>query len=508
MWRFEIVGYPLFQRGDVNAFFSLMLDNITNLVIFSMLLATFGFPKEIVYGGMIPGTALGILVGNLMFSYLALRLSKKTGNLNVTAMPLGIDTVSLFGYTLGILVPVWTATGDAVFTWQVGVATIVLTGLIKTIFSLSSGWIKKLFPSAALLGSIAGIALLLIAFIPSMAVFESPIVGMVSMGIIFVFFFGRKREFLGVPGALWAVAAGTAVYYFLLHIDPSISGSHLSGAIYPGLHVPMPVIAPLGAYASAVDYASLIIPFSIANVVGGIDVTESAEAAGDAYDVRSIIFTEGVTTILAGLFGGVLQTTPYIGHPAYKKMGGRVGYSILNGLVVGTCGMFGVFSLIANYLPQQVISPILIFIGIEITAQAFQRSPQHHSAAVAISFIPSVAYLLSITIDQLGIDLRSLSTKAISSIATINLLANGFIVTAMIWGAALASLIDEKPQKVSLFLSLGAIFSLFGLMHSPLEHGALFLPWSINDKTPIYIASAYALLSLLVISSGKGSKEG
>lgn len=51
---------------------------------------------------------------------------------------------------------------------------------------------------------------------------------------------------------------------------------------------------------------------------------------------------------------------PYMGHPAYKKIGGRVGYSILNGLIVGTCGMFGVFSLVANYIPHQVISPVLI----------------------------------------------------------------------------------------------------------------------------------------------------
>jgi AGZA family xanthine/uracil permease-like MFS transporter len=91
-------------------------------------------------------------------------------------------------------------------------------------------------------------------------------------------------------------------------------------------------------------------------------VTESAEAAGDPYDVRLIIFTEGITTFIGGLFGGVLQTTPYIGHPAYKKMGGRAGYTLATGLFIGLGGILGYISFIANYLPVEVVVPILIFI--------------------------------------------------------------------------------------------------------------------------------------------------
>ena len=148
---------------------------------------------------MISGTAIGVLSGNLIFTYLTYRLMKKTGRSDITAMPIGIDTVSLFGYTLGIVVPVYLATNDAEFAWRVGTATIVLSGLIKIILSFSSVWIKRFFPQAALLGSIAGVALLLIAFLPSVSLFKSPIIGSISLGIIFLSFFQRENPSSGFP---------------------------------------------------------------------------------------------------------------------------------------------------------------------------------------------------------------------------------------------------------------------------------------------------------------------
>ena len=190
--------YSWAAKGDVNAFFGLMLDNITNLVILSgLLIGVFNFPEDIVLFKMIPGTAIGILCGNLMFTYIAYRLMKKTGRSDITAMPLGVDTVSLFGYTLGIIAPVYVATKDAEFAWKVGTATIILTGLIKILLSFSSAWIKRLFPQAALLGSIAGVALLLIAFLPTVTLFKSPLVGFISLGIIFLSAFFREEGLFG-----------------------------------------------------------------------------------------------------------------------------------------------------------------------------------------------------------------------------------------------------------------------------------------------------------------------
>src|SRR5690349_15009329 len=92
--------------GDLNAFFGLMLDNVTNLVFLAgILIFTYGFPADVIYNKMFPGTALGVLVGDLIYTWMAFRLAKKTGNPNVTAMPLGLDAPSTIGIAFAVLGP-------------------------------------------------------------------------------------------------------------------------------------------------------------------------------------------------------------------------------------------------------------------------------------------------------------------------------------------------------------------------------------------------------------------
>ncbi len=111
--------------------------------------------------------------------------------------------------------------------------------------------------------------------------------------------------------------------------------------------LPMPVEDWLSWFArsgrEAISYLPVAIPLALATVVGGIDCTESAAAAGDDYPTGQIIATEGLATIVGALFGGVIQSTPYIGHPAYKAMGGRSAYTLATALFVGAAGIFGYF---------------------------------------------------------------------------------------------------------------------------------------------------------------------
>ena len=106
------------SRGDFNAFFGLILDNIAVLLVLLTTITTalpfseqmakgqFGFTQEFVLGHMIPGTALGVLVGDLVYTAMAIRLARRTGRQDVTAMPLGLDTPSTFGMAFLVLLPV------------------------------------------------------------------------------------------------------------------------------------------------------------------------------------------------------------------------------------------------------------------------------------------------------------------------------------------------------------------------------------------------------------------
>src|SRR5690606_38885854 len=131
-------------------------------------------------------------------------------------------------------------------------------------------------------------------------------------------------------------------------------------------------------------------------VVGGINVAESARPAGDDYRTRDVLLVEAVSTLVAGACGGVAQTTPYIGQPAYKQMGARSGYTLLTGLFIGIGGMLGVVSGLVQWLPMAVLAPIIVYVGLGITVQAFESTRREHTIAVALAFLPAVAYLLAI----------------------------------------------------------------------------------------------------------------
>ncbi len=155
------------------------------------------------------------------------------------------------------------------------------------------------------------------------------------------------------------------------------------------------------AGSEAIRYLPVAIPLALATVVGGIDCTESAASVGDEYPTGQIIAAEGFATLVGGLFGGVIQSTPYIGHPAYKAMGARSAYTLATALFVGAAGIFGFFDWIFFFIPKAVIFPILIFVGLEITAQSFHATPVRHYPAVALACVPALAYLAVLSYKQL-----------------------------------------------------------------------------------------------------------
>lgn len=493
----------LFAVGDINAFFGLMLDNMSDLVIMAgILIGVFGMPDDLVLYRMLPGSAVGVLVGDLLYSWLAWRLAVRTGRHDVTAMPLGLDTPSTFGMAFGVIGPCYLATRDATLTWQVAMATIVLMGVFKIAVSFCGPALRRTIPRAGLLGSIAAVALLLITYLPFLKLFASPVVGFLSLGIVFLSLLARFKLPLRIPGALAGILCGSAAYYLLGHFGLLPGAGHAALRL-PEFHLslPLPSLDFLPGLERALAYLPLAIPFALATVVGGVDVTESAAVAGDEYNTRDILLVEGVATLAAGLCGGVIQSCPYIGHPAYKEMGGRSGYTIATALFIGLGGMLGYLSFFVALLPEAAVAPILIFIGIEITAQAFEATPRAHYRAVVIAFIPTVACLVSIQFGQmlggLGKSVADLSGDLLATYNATIILGNGFIVTSLLWGAAFAHVLDHRPGRAAFFLSACGLLSLCGVIHSPLTSGAVFSPLSPPSPIVWHIAAGYGTMALL-----------
>jgi AGZA family xanthine/uracil permease-like MFS transporter len=247
-------------------------------------------------------------------------------------------------------------------------------------------------------------------------------------------------------------------------------------------------------------YLPIALPFAIATVVGGIDCTESAAAAGDSYHTPTVIGVEAIATLIAGLSGGVIQTTPYIGHPAYKAMGGRAGYTLGTALVIGSAGLIGYFAFLNDIIPKPAVLPILVFIGLEITAQSFSATPKRHYAAVAIACLPALAALVLILFGQLfgdaafresGMAMTDFSPVFQENFATITMLGSGFILTSLLWAWGLAASIDRNLRTAGIVFLICGAFTLFGLMHSPLEGNRLFLPIGPEEMGTIVLAPEY-----------------
>ena len=522
--------YKWFAIGDVNAFFGLTLDNIAGLIlIVSLLKSAFGFPEEITLAYMIPGTALGVLVGDLAFTWMAGRLARRTGRSDVTAMPLGLDTPSTFGMIFFVLGPAFLSakgsgldeTAAALYAWRIGVCAVVFSGIFKLIFSMASGWIRRMVPRAGLLGSLAAIALVLISFMPFVDIANAIIVGFVSLAIILTTLVARVPLPGRVPGALGALIVGAIVYYAM----------QWTGTLgRESLPAPEVMWLPTGwlesfkfewvtAFRESLHYLPLVIPFTIGTLIGGIDCVESAASAGDEYNTGQIIAIEGAATLFAGFCGGVVQATPYIGHPAYKAMGGRAGYTLATALFVGGAGLLGYFSWIYILVPKAIVFPILIFIGIEITSQTYHATPKRHYPAIALACIPALAYLVMIYVGQAlaanGSSIQALADKAttleqnefVKNLQTIHVLSGGFILTSLLWASALAGLLDRRLILAACFFAIAGVLSLFGVIHSPVADSRLVVPWGdfseiARGQTPIYIALAYGAMALLLVLWG------
>ncbi|MDP7019798.1 MAG: permease, partial [Pirellulaceae bacterium] len=358
-----------------------------------------------------------MLVGDLLFFWMALRLARRTGRDDVTSMPLGLDTPSTFGMVFFVLGPAFLhAQGQglndhaaAMHTWGIGICCIFISGVFKFGCALIADWVRRVTPRAGLLGSLAAIALVIISFLPLLEVLHHPIVGMVALAVVLTTLVARVPVPGRVPGALAALLVSGLVYYIMKYfnlLDGSLGDGGITAADarqallpYEWLHVFS--FQWLSSMGQAVQYLPIVIPFALATVVGGIDCTESAAAVGDEYSTKKVIGVEAFATLIAAVCGGVIQTTPYIGHPAYKAMGGRAAYTLATAIFVGSAGLFGYFGFMYLLIPKPTVFPILIFIGLEITAQSFHATPRRHYPAVALACIPALAYLALNFIDRI-----------------------------------------------------------------------------------------------------------
>ncbi|HEY2991082.1 MAG TPA: NCS2 family permease [Candidatus Binatia bacterium] len=504
-------GHPWFVRKDLDGFFGLMIDNLIQLIlIVSLCRELIHLPDAYIFGRILPGAAISILVGNFFYAWQARRLARATGREDVTALPYGINTVSLFAYVFFIMLPVYQETKDPIWAWKVGLVACFLNGVIEIIGAFIAESVRRMTPRAALLSALAGIAITFISMDFSFRIFDKPLIALLPMALIFVSYFAHQRFPLGLPGGLVAILVGTALAWGL----GAMSGKnwHASFALAP------PVFTG-GALWEALwnpeffKYMSVIFPMGIFNVVGSLQNIESAEAAGDPYKTFPSLMANGIGSVAAALFGSTFPTTIYIGHPGWKRLGARSGYSALNGIFIALLCLTGTIQGVLNFIPLEAGIGILLYIGIIITAQAFQETPKEHALAVALGLFPALAgwglLMVEAGIRAAGKSLYDVGLSAFApSIAIHGMISleRGFIFSSMILAAIGVFLIERQFLRAAWWSLAAAIFSAVGIIHAyELTPGGVVSRFGLL-AAPEFVAS-YLLLFVLFLAVGWWEKN-
>ena len=462
---------PLWVPGDWNAFFGLGINSLTNLLVLSgLLLGVIQMPSEIVFGRIVPAVGLMLVISNLYYFFMARRLAYKTGRADITAMPAGPSVPHMFIVVLVIMLPVKIATGDPVLAWEVGLAWAFIEGLINISGAFVAPYIRRLTPRAALLGTLAGVSIAFIALRPAQQIFMTPFIGLIGLAIVFGGWFAGVKFPFKLPAGLVAILVGTAIAWGTGIMN--IQGLQDSLAqVRPGF--PLPAIDHLiKGFQNIAPLLVTAIPFGVYDFIEAMDNVESAAAAGDEYDVREVVLVDGIGSIVGTLLGSCFPNAVYIGHPGWKAVGGRSGYSLATGVLVMTVTLLGLIPVLLSIIPLVAILPILLYIGALIGAQAFQSTPKHHAPAIVLALIPHFASWGQGQVDgalqAAGVSAADLMDKmAINGVFYDGLatLGGGAILSGLIIGAIAVFLLDHRPKVAATYALAGAILSYFGFIH-------------------------------------------
>lgn len=475
--REKNMSAKIFVRGDIDGFFGLFIDNLLQLMLINLLCRVVcGFPDELVTGRILPGAAVSIMAGNFFYFWQARRLAKMTGRDDVTALPYGINTPSLIAYILLIMGPVYRETGDWRLAWQAGLFACFLSGVIECAGAFCGDWLRRNTPRAALLSALSGIAITFISMGFIYQIFASPAIALLPMLLILITYASRIRLPFGLPGGLVAVLVGTGLAWGL-HYCGRGDFSPSSEPYRFMLHRPETSLADVFALFSGpagLKYLAVIFPMGLFNVIGSLQNLESAEAAGDRFETCPSLFTNGLGSLIASFLGSPFPTTIYIGHPAWKAMGARSGYSAMNGVIITALCLVGGITLVQKVVPIEATIGILLWIGIIITAQSFQEIPKAHCLAVAFGLIPSLAAwdLLVVENTVRAVDaaknLQQVAPAFGSSLYIHGMisLSQGFMLTAMIFSAMLVFIIERRFMRAAWWALAASAFSMTGLIHA------------------------------------------
>ena len=465
--------------GDWNAFFGFGTNILVNLLTLSGLLRfVLKMPDQLVFGRILPATGMMLCLSTLYYAWLAYGLAKRTGRNDVCALPSGTSVPHMFVVTFVIMLPIAAKTGDPVKGWEAGLTWVFIQSFVLMAGGFVAPIIRKITPRAALLGTLAGVSIAFISMRPAQDMFITPVIGVTCFAIILASWFGGVRYFGGIPAGLVAIAVGCIIAWGSTLFGLNWGGMSPAGFSQAfssfGFSFPTPAIGHVFAGFQFIGVILVTaIPFGIYDLVEAMDNVESASVAGDSFPTTRVLTADGIVSLIGCLMGNPFINAVYIGHPGWKAMGGRIGYSAATGVMVIILSWFGIISVMMALIPVVAISPILLYIGMLIGAQAFQENPRSHAPAIILALTPHIAAWGKLQIDNslaaAGTNAAAIGLDKLAQTGVLykglEVLGGGAILAGLILGAIGVFIIEREFMKASYFAAAGAILTFFGFIH-------------------------------------------
>jgi AGZA family xanthine/uracil permease-like MFS transporter len=496
----------LWVKSDWNGFFGLFTNNLTNILTMAVLLSfVVGLPDAFVYGRILPAVGLAIFLASTYYAFMAYKLAKKTGRSDVTALPSGSSVPHMFLIVFAVIGPVYWTTGNATLAWSAGLIWAAVEGVIELLGVGIGLKVRKWLPRSAMLVALAGVSITYIALNPAFSVFYVPYIGLLSFAVVILGFVGKIKMPFNLPVGLVAIILGVVIGWVsgYMSLPNLISSFSTLGFYLPSLSIA--TIFNQDGLSAIAPVIIAAIPLGIYNFLETIDNVESASAAGDEYSTKEALAADGITTLIGVAFGSPFPTAVFIGHPGWKEAGARIGYAAATGLGVLIITFLGIIPVLLNIVPLPALYPILLYIGVVITTQAFTSSDAKYAPAVVVAMIPWLAewtqHAMDTALGAAGTDAATIGNQVLSD-AGINYLgaANlgaGAIVVGMIFGSIVAFVIDRKFLSAAIAALVAVVLTFFGVIHSPTSVGILPNPGMTIGYTLVAIlmlAYHYGLL--------------
>jgi adenine/guanine/hypoxanthine permease len=460
-----------FTTGDVDGFFGLFFSGFPDLLLIVGLAPVCGFPLSFVASRILPGAAISILAGNLFYAYQARRLARREGRSDVTAIPFGINTPTIFAYVFLIMGPIYTRTHDANLAWHAGIFASTLSGIVQTVGAFCTDWLRRNTPRAALLAPLAGLALAYLCLGFVFGIFQQAAIALLPMLVLFTLYGSHLRLPYRVPPALFAIALGAVLVAVLRWLNIYAVPIPTVPAVKLYLPHAVNIFALLNQHAYW-PYLAIIIPLAALDTLGSLMILESVQVAGDNYATRPSLLMNGLGTLTAACLGSPFPTTLYLGHAAHKANGARSGYSVLNGLVTLLLCTTGILPVVLRFVPLEVAAPVIIWFGLITVAQAVVEVPSNQAIAVIVGLIPALAQWVTGIVDTVarkaGSSLMEIAPRMGGDLAMGGLIAlgQGSLLTSMLWSAALALIIQRRFAPAAAWVAAAAGLSAIGIIHA------------------------------------------